>query len=63
MSNTNTYTYKFFNITTNHTLHQSNNLKEITTFYHKVPRRKHSTLLLINTITGEVLKIKSPKNT
>lgn len=57
----NTYTYKFFNINTNHIFLQSNNLKHITNFYHKVPRRKYSTLILLNNITGEILKMKSPK--
>lgn len=59
----NTHTYKFFNINTNHTFYTSNNLKQITNFYHKVPRRKHSTLILLNTITGEIIKMKPPKHT
>ena len=55
------FNYTFKNLETNHIFSSSNNLKNLITFYHKVPRRKHSTLVIIDNTTGELLKIKAPK--
>ena len=53
--------YTFKNINTNHIFYTSNNLKSIITFYHKVPRRKYTTLVIVDNITGELIKVKPPK--
>ena len=50
--------YKFFNLSTNHVFLETDNLKEAITFYHKVPRRKNSNLVILDTETGEVVKNK-----
>lgn len=55
------FNYTFKNLETNHIFSSSNDLKTLITFYHKVPRRKHSTLVIIDNTTGELLKIKAPK--
>ena len=53
--------YKLFNTNTNHTFHQSDNLTDTLNMYHKIPRRKHSTVVLLDTDTGELIRIKFPK--
>ena len=53
-----TYIYTFKNIHTNHIFFQSNNLKQIIQFYHKVPKRKTTTILIVNNVTGEIIKMK-----
>ena len=50
--------YKIFNINTNHTFYQSNNLKQTITFYHKISKRKNSTIILLDNFTGEIIKMK-----
>ena len=37
------------------------NLKHVIAFYHKVPRRKRTALAIVDTVTGELLKVKVPK--
>lgn len=54
-------TYTFFNATTNHVFYESDNLQDTINFYHKVPRRKHCHLIIINNATGEVVRAKLPK--
>ena len=53
--------YKLFNINTNHIFHQSDDLQPCLTLYHKIPRRKHSTVMLLDTDTGELIRVKAPK--
>ena len=55
------YNYTFKNIDTNHIFFQSNNLHNVLKFYHNVPRRKNTTLVIIDNNTGELLKIKIAK--
>ena len=54
--------YKLFNYNTNHIFYQSDNLQHSINFYHKIPRRKHSTVMLLDTDTGELIRVKLPKN-
>lgn len=54
--------YKFINLDTQHTFYESDNLKHVIAFYHKVPRRKRSALAIVDTVTGELLKVKVPKH-
>lgn len=56
-----TLKYTFLNINNNHIFYQSNDLNSVITFYHKVPRRKHHTLAIVDNITGELIRIKSPR--
>ena len=51
-------TYKFINVHTNHVFCQSDDLKEVLQLYHKVPRRKRTDLLIVDTTTGEMLRLK-----
>lgn len=53
--------YKLFNYNTNHIFHQSDNLTDSINMYHKIPRRKHSTIMLLDTDTGELIRVKLPK--
>lgn len=53
--------YKLFNYNTNHIFHQSDNLTDCINLYHKIPRRKHSTVMLLDTDTGELIRVKAPK--
>lgn len=53
--------YKFFNIHTNHIFHQSDNLQSVLTMYHKVPRRKCTDLVILDTETGEILRLKQSR--
>lgn len=53
--------YKLFNYNTNHIFHQSDNLTDCINMYHKIPRRKHSTVMLLDTDTGELIRVKLPK--
>lgn len=53
--------YKLFNYNTNHIFYQSGNLVFILNMYHKIPRRKHSTIMLLDTETGELIRVKLPK--
>ena len=55
------FTYTFKNLNTNHIFYQSNTLSHVVAFYHKVPRRKTTTLAIIDNITGELIKVKAPK--
>lgn len=55
--------YKLFNSNTNHIFQQSDNLNDTLNLYHKIPRRKHSTILLLDTETGELIRVKLPKTT
>ena len=53
--------YKLFNYNTNHTFHQSDDLQPCINLYHKIPRRKHSTVMLLDTETGELIRVKFPQ--
>lgn len=53
--------YKLFNYNTNHIFYQSDNLQHSINFYHKISRRKHSTVMLLDTDTGELIRVKAPK--
>lgn len=53
--------YKLFNINTNHIFHQSDNLTDCINLYHKISRRKHSAVLLLDTDTGELIRMKFPQ--
>ena len=53
--------YKFINLDTQHLFYESDNLKHVIAFYHKVPRRKRHTLAIVDTTTGELLKVKAPR--
>lgn len=53
--------YKLFNYDTNHVFHQSDNLTDAINMYHKISRRKHSTVMLLDTDTGELIRVKAPK--
>ena len=55
--------YKLFNYNTNHIFHQSDDLQPCIAMYHKIPRRKHSTVMLLDTDTGELIRVKLPKTT
>ena len=55
--------YKLFNCDTNHVFHQSDNLTDTINMYHKISRRKHSTVMLLDTDTGELIRVKLPKTT
>lgn len=50
--------YVIFNVQTGYVLRLGNNLKEMTRFWHKVPKRKYSTLVLCSNYTGEIIKQK-----
>ena len=54
--------YTFKNLETGHIFDSSNDLKYLTEFYHKVPRRKNTTLIIVDNVTGELIKIKPPKH-
>lgn len=53
--------YKLFNYDTNHIFHQSDSLNDTIDMYHKIPRRKHSTVMLLDTETGELIRVKFPQ--
>lgn len=55
--------YKLFNYNTNHIFQQSNDLQSTLTLYHKISRRKHSSVMLLDTDTGELIRVKLPKTT
>ena len=53
--------YVFLNLNTNHIFYESNELSDIVNFYHKTSRRKHSVLVILDRVTGELVRIKHPK--
>ena len=53
--------YKLFNHDTNHIFRKSDDLQSCINLYHKIPRRKHSTVVLLDTETGELIRMKLPK--
>ena len=53
--------YQFLNIDTQHVFFESDQLEAAIDFYHRVPRRKATTLAIMDTETGELLKIKLSK--
>lgn len=50
--------YSLQNIHTCHTFLSSDDLKTVTTLYHKIPRRKNSAIAIIDNTTGEIIKMK-----
>ena len=50
--------YHIKNTTTSNTLITSDDLMFIKQRYYHIPKRKHSTLILLDTETGEILKSK-----
>ena len=55
------FRYTFYNERTQHVFSNDNDLQAIINFYHKVPRRKHSALIIIDNTTGEVIRYKQPR--
>ena len=55
-------TYYIENPKTNNILVTKNTLKEIQHFWNHIPRCKQSELILIDGLTGEILKIKPVKS-
>lgn len=54
--------YHIQNRTTGYILAESDDFYFIKTTWHKIPRRKHCTLVLLDTQTGEVLKTRYSKD-
>ena len=54
--------YILFNHDTHHIFCTSDSLQYVINFYHKIARRKHSTILILDNTTGELIRIKAPKN-
>ncbi len=54
-------TYSIINTTTKHILTTQTSLEKIKRYWHNIPRRKTSELVLVDDATGEVLKVKPPK--
>lgn len=52
--------YSIINTTTNHILTTQTSLERIKRYWYNIPRRKHSELILVDDITGEILKVKTP---
>lgn len=56
------YIFHIKNLQTQYTLYSSNNYElALHTFYH-IPKRKNGDIVLMNSETGEVLKVKPKKN-
>lgn len=51
-------TYSIINTTTQHILTTQTSLERIQRYWNNIPRRKTSELILVDDITGEILKIK-----
>lgn len=56
-----TFKYTFKNITNGHVFYESDDPKKVINFYHKVPRRKHHVLAIVDNITGELIRTKVPR--
>ena len=54
-------TYSIINTTTKHILTTQTSLERIKRYWHNIPRRKNSELILVDDITGEILKVKPKK--
>lgn len=54
-------TYSIINTTTKHILTTQTSLEKIKRYWHNIPRRKTSELILVDDATGEILKVKPPK--
>lgn len=50
--------YTLQNIHTCHIFLSSDDLKTVTTLYHKIPHRKNSAIAIIDNTTGEIIKMK-----
>lgn len=54
-------TYSIINPTTKHILTTQTSLERIKRYWHNIPRRKNSDLILVDDATGEILKVKPKK--
>lgn len=56
------YRYTFLNLQTKHVFFETDDLKDLLNFYHKVPRRLTHDLAIQDNETGELVRIKYAKN-
>jgi len=54
-------TYSIINTTTKHILTTQTSLEEIKRYWYNIPRRKTTELILVDDVTGEILKVKPPR--
>lgn len=54
-------TYSIINTTTKHILTIQTSLEEIKRYWNNIPRRKTTELVLVDDATGEILKVKPPR--
>lgn len=54
-------TYSIINTTTKHILTTQTSLERIKHYWNHIPRRKTTELVLVDDVTGEILKVKPPK--